>query len=102
MLQYEEFKDKITKMAEPKKSLMLSMYKDLQRIETKLDRLDGAKEYIINEKDPTQQVVLPIHKVIHDLQAQKNDIITKILRGLDGETGEESALLKALDKVVNG
>ena len=101
-MRYEEFKSKIEKMAEPKKSLMLSMYKDLQRIEGKLERLDGAQEYIINEKDPTQQVVLPIHKVIHDLQAQKNDIVTKILRGLDGESGEESALLKALDKVING
>ena len=102
MLQYAEFKEKIEKTAEPKKSLLLSLYKDLQRIEGKLDRLDGAQEWIINEDNPTQQVVLPIHKVIHDLQAQKNDIITKILRGLDGESGEESALLKALDKVVNG
>ena len=101
MLQYEEFKDKIAKMQEPKQSLMLSMYKDLQRIEGKLDKLADAREYVINEKDPTQQVVLPIHKVIHDLQAQKNDIITKILRGLDGESGEESALLKALDKILN-
>lgn len=101
-MRYDEFKSTIEKMAEPKKSLLLSLYKDLQRITDKLERLDGAQEYVINPKDPTQQVVLPIHKVIHDLQAQKNDIVTKILRGIDGETGEESALLKALDKVING
>ena len=101
-MRYEEFKERLEKTAEPKKSLLLSLYKDLLRIDEKLTQLDGAKEYIINEKDPTQQVILPIHKVIHDLQAQKNDIITKILRGLDGETGGESALLKALDKIVNG
>ena len=95
-MRYEEFKQHIEKTAEPKRSLLLSLYKDLQRITHKLEELADAKEYIINPQNPTEQVILPIHKVIHDLQAQKNDIITKILRGLDGETGEESALLKAL------
>jgi hypothetical protein len=45
-----------------------------------------------------EQVVLPIHKVIHDKQAQKNDIATKILRSLDNEIAEDSPLAKALER----
>jgi hypothetical protein len=47
-----------------------------------------------------EQIVLPLHKVIHDKQAQKNDIATKILRSLVDEAVEQSALAKALSEFV--
>jgi hypothetical protein len=72
------------------------LLKDFVRLEADLQKLGTAQEYIINPNNPTEQLVLPIHKVIHNKQAQKNDIATKILRSLDTEVTEESPLLKAL------
>lgn len=96
MGRYDELASVLTEIKEPKKSFVLSLLKDFVKLEADLDKLSTAREYIINPNNPTEQVVLPIHKVIHDKQAQKNDIATKILRSLDNEVAEESPLLKAL------
>jgi hypothetical protein len=96
MARYDELAELLQDLKEPKKSFVLSLLKDFVRIEADLERLSGAQEYIINPNNPTEQIVLPIHKVIHDKQAQKNDIATKILRSLDGDVAEESPLLAAL------
>lgn len=98
MGRYDELAAVLTEIKEPKRSFILSLLKDFVKIEADLDKLSTAQEYIINPNNPTEQVVLPIHKVIHDKQAQKNDIATKILRSLDNEVGEESPLLKALER----
>ena len=96
MGRYDELKAVLTEVKEPKRSFIFSLLKDFVKLEADLDKLSTAQEYIINPNNPTEQVVLPIHKVIHDKQAQKNDIVTKILRSLDNEASEESPLLKAL------
>lgn len=96
MGRYDELAAVLTEIKEPKRSFILSLLKDFVKLEADLDKLSTAKEYIINPDNPNEQVVLPIHKVIHDKQAQKNDIATKILRSLDNEVAEESPLLKAL------
>lgn len=96
MGRYDELADKLTDIPEPKRSFILSLLKDFVRLEADLEKLSTAQEYRINPNNPMEQVVLPIHKVIHDKQAQKNDIATKILRSLDNETTEESPLIKAL------
>lgn len=96
MKRYDELAAELKDLKEPKKSFILSLLKDFVKIEADLNKLSKAQEYIINPNNPTEQIVLPIHKVIHDKQAQKNDITTKILRSLDNETTEESPLLKAL------
>jgi hypothetical protein len=96
MGRYDELAAVLTEIKEPKRSFVLSLLKDFVKLEADLDQLSTAQEYIINPNNPTEQVVLPIHKVIHDKQAQKNDIATKILRSLDNEIAEESPLLKAL------
>jgi hypothetical protein len=93
---FEELSEVIKDIKEPKRSFILSLLKDFVKLERDLNALSTAQEYIINPNNPTEQVVLPIHKVIHDKQAQKNDIATKILRSLDNEATEESPLLKAL------
>lgn len=98
MGRYDELQAVLNDIKEPKRSFIMSLLKDFVRLEADLEELSTAQEYIINPNNPTEQVVLPIHKVIHDKQAQKNDIATKILRSLDGETEGESALLKALAK----
>ena len=98
MGRYDELSAVLKDIKEPKRSFILSLLKDFVKLEADLDRLSEAQEYIINPKNPTEQVVLPIHKVIHDKQAQKNDIATKILRSLDNEVAEESPLLKALER----
>ena len=96
MARYDELAAVLGEVQEPKRSFILSLLKDFVKLEADLDQLSTAQEYIINPDNPREQVVLPIHKVIHDKQAQKNDIATKILRSLDNETTEESPLLKAL------
>lgn len=98
MGRYDELAAVLKEIKEPKRSFVLSLLKDFVKLEADLDQLSTAQEYIINPNNPTEQVVLPIHKVIHDKQAQKNDIATKILRSLDNEVGEESPLLKALER----
>ena len=96
MERYDELSEVLKDIQEPKRSFILSLLKDFVKLEQDLNALSSAQEYIINPNNPAEQVVLPIHKVIHDKQAQKNDIATKILRSLDNETTEESPLLKAL------
>lgn len=96
MGRYDELSAVLKEVKEPKRSFVLSLLKDFVKLEADLDRLSEAQEYIINPNNPTEQIVLPIHKVIHDKQAQKNDIATKILRSLDNDVAEESPLLKAL------
>ncbi len=98
MQRYEELKDILKDVKEPKRTFLLSLLKDFVKLEADLDRLSTAQEYIINPNNPYEQTVLPIHKVIHDKQAQKNDIATKILRSLDGEAEGESHLAKLLAK----
>lgn len=96
MERYDELAALLGEVQEPKRSFILSLLRDFVKLEADLTALSTAQEYIINPNNPTEQVVLPIHKVIHDKQAQKNDIATKILRSLDNEVTEESPLLKAL------
>lgn len=96
MARYDELAAVLGEVQEPKRSFILSLLKDFVKLEADLDRLSTAQEYIINPNNPTEQVVLPIHKVIHDKQAQKNDIATKILRSLDNEAGGEDGIEKIL------
>ena len=96
MGRYDELSAVLKDIKEPKRSFLLSLLKDFVKLEADLDKLSTAQEYIINPNNPMEQVVLPIHKVIHDKQAQKNDIATKILRSLDKEVGEAEGITKIL------
>ena len=96
MERYDELQAVLKDIKEPKKSIILSLLKDFVKLEADLEKLSMAQEYIINPNNPTEQVVLPIHKVIHEKQAQKNDIATKILRSLDNEVGEAEGITKIL------
>lgn len=86
------------KCDEPKKSLILSLLSDFVFYEAKIEELRKYPQYVINPHNPLQQKKLPVHNMIKDFQAQKNDIATKISRMIDGETLEESALMKALSE----
>jgi len=83
---------------EPKKSLILSLLSDFVFYENKIKELRDYPQYVINPNNPLQQKKLPVHNMIKDFQAQKNDIATKISRMIDGEALEESALIKALEQ----
>lgn len=98
MARYDELAEVLKDIKEPKRSFILSLLKDFVKLEADLDKLSTAQEYIINPNDPTKQIILPIHKVIHNKQAQKNDIATKILRSLDNEVSEGSPLEKLLER----
>ena len=97
MDRFEELKAYI-KCDEPKKSLILSLLSDFVFYENKIKELREYPQYIINPNNPLQQKKLPVHNMIKDFQAQKNDIATKISRMIDGEALEESALIKALEQ----
>ena len=102
MARYDELASKLDNIKEPKKSFILSLLKDFVWLEEQITELRKYPRYMIDKKTPTRQVKLEVHNMLKDYQAQKDDIATKILRSLDNEAGEESALLKALDKVLNG
>lgn len=96
MNRFEELASHLTNVDESKKEIILSLLSDFVFYENKIKELRSYPQYIINPKNPQQQKVLPVHRILKDYQAQKNDIATKILRTLQGEAVEESALMKAL------
>lgn len=98
MTRYEELESKLIDIKEPKRSFILSLLRDYVWLEEQIEILRRYPRYKVNPKDPTQQIKLEVHNMLKDLQAQKNDIATKILRSFDNEVTEESPLLKALAK----
>lgn len=96
MNRFEELASHLENVDESKKEIILSLLSDFVFYEEKINELRKYPQYIINPNNPQQQKTLPVHKILKDYQAQKNDIATKILRTLVGEVGEESALMKAL------
>ena len=98
---YNELAENLKTVDETKKGFVLSLLSDFIFIEGQIEDLRKFPRYIINPANPKQQKKLPVHDMLKDYQAQKNDIAVKILRTLDGEIGEESALVKAL-KSING
>lgn len=98
MTRYEELSKSLDKINESKKGILLSLLRDFCFLEEQIEKLRDYPRYIVNPKNTTQQKKLPVHDMLKDYQAQKNDIATKILRTLDGEAIEESPLLKALSR----
>lgn len=96
MERYAELEAVLKDLKEPKRSFILSLLKDFVKLEADLEKLNTAQEYIINPDNPQEQIILPIHKLIHDKQAQKNDIATKILRSLDNEGGDAHGITTIL------
>ena len=96
MTRYEELAKHLDGIEDSKKEIILSLLKDFCFIEEQIEKLRNYPRYIINPKNPEQQIKLPVHDMLKDYQAQKNDIAVKILRTIDGQEGEESALVKAL------
>ena len=96
---YNELAENLKTVDETKKGFVLSLLSDFVFIETQIEELREYPRFIINPTNPKQQKKLPVHDMLKDYQAQKNDIAVKILRTLDGEIGEESALIKALNKI---
>lgn len=98
MNRFEEIASHLENVDESKKEFVLSLLSDFVFYEEKINELRKYPQYIINPNNPLQQKALPVHRILKDYQAQKNDIATKILRTLQGEVGEESALMKALSE----
>lgn len=96
MTRYEELAKELNNIDAAKRGFMLSLLKDFCIIEEQIEKLRVYPTYVINPNNPKQQKKLPVHDMLKDLQAQKNDIAVKILRSLDKEITEESPLLKAL------
>ena len=97
MTRYEELSSKLTEVKEPKRTFILAMLKDFVWLEEQIEELRKYPRYIINKNDPTQQKKLEVHNMLKDFQAQKSEIVTKILRTLDNDKlGGASDLLKAL------
>ena len=98
MERYDELAAYFENVDEPKKSIALSLLKDFVFYEEKIKELRQYPQYVINPQNPLQQKKLPVHNMLKDFQAQKNDIAVKIIRTLVNEQVEESALMKALSE----
>lgn len=98
MTRFEELAKYLIDVDDGKKSFLLALLSDFVYLEEQIEKLKKYPRYIVNPDDPRKQKKLPVHDILKDLQAQKTDITTKILRTLDGEAGEDSALVKALSR----
>ena len=98
MTRYEELAASVDNVEAGKKAFILSLLSDFVFIEEQIAALREYPRYIVNPNNPKQQKKLPVHDMLKDYQAQKNDIAVKILRTIDGEAVEESALVKALKR----
>ena len=96
MERYDELAAILQEVREPKKSFIMSLLKDFVWLEEQIEALRQYPRYIINPNNPREQRKLEVHNMLKDYQAQKDDIATKILRGLDDDVTEESPLAKAL------
>lgn len=94
----EDFEKVIKDMPEPKKGILVTLYKDFIWLGEQIEALRNYPRYHIDGDNPRNQKKLPVHDMIKDYQAQKDDIATKILRSLDGESGGESELAKRLNE----
>ena len=82
MTRYDELASKLNNVDEAKRGFILSLLKDFVFLEQQIEELRKYPRYIVNKADPRQQKKLPVHDILKDYQAQKNDIATKILRSL--------------------
>lgn len=99
LMQKEEFEKVLKDMPEPKKGILANLFKDFLWLDEQIEALRVYPRYKVNGANPDLQKKLPVHEMLKDYQAQKNDIATKILRTLDGVTDGESELMKALNEV---
>lgn len=93
---YNELAKTIEGLDESKRLFVLSLLKDFVFMEDQILELRKYPRYKINPKNPEQQIKLPVHEMLKDYQAQKNDIAVKILRTLQNDNIDESPLIKAL------
>ena len=98
---FNELAQHVKNLDDGKKDIVLSLLKDFVFLEAEVEKLRKYPRFKINSHDPTKQIKLPVHDMLKDFQAQKNDIATKILRTLQNEKFDESPLMKALARFEN-
>ena len=98
-MQKEDFEKVLTDIPEPKKGILVNLFKDFLWLDEQIEALRLYPRYIVDTFNPRNQKKLPVHDMLKDFQAQKNDIATKILRSLDGATDGESELARLLNEV---
>ena len=98
-MQIEDFEGKLKDIPEPKKGILVTLYKDFLWLGEQIEALRNYPRYIVDINNPKNQKKLPVHDLIKDYQAQKDDIATKILRSLDRVTDEEDELDRLLAEV---
>lgn len=95
-MQIQDFETVLKDCPEPKKGILLDLYKDFLWLGEQIEALRMYPRYLVDEKNPRNQKKLPVHDMVKDYQAQKDDIATKILRTLDGESNGESDIARKL------
>ena len=98
-MQIQDLEKALTDIPEPKKGILLNLFKDFLWLDSQIEELRKYPRYIVNKANAELQKKLPVHDMVKDFQAQKNDIATKILRTLDGVTDGESELARLLNEV---
>lgn len=98
-MQKEEFEKWLKDIPEPKKSILSDLFKDFIWLGEQIAELRKYPRFLVNKANSELQKKLPVHEMLKDYQAQKNDIATKILRSLDGVADGESELARLLNEV---
>ena len=95
------FKDKEIMQAfgevPPKKRLILEqLVKDFCKWANISAQLDGLPTFEVDPKNPKRQRKLPAHDMLKDAQQRTTELARALLRIVDGESEEESPILKMI------
>lgn len=81
---------------ENKRPIIEQLVKDFCKWSEISAALEGLPTFEVDAKNPRRQRKLPAHDMLKDAQQRTTELARALLRVMDGETEEESPLLKML------
>lgn len=89
-------------LPENKRVIIEQLVKDFCKWADISQKLDGLPTFEVDPRNPRRQRKLPAHDMLKDAQQRTTELARALLRVLDGETEEESPLLKMLREYRDG
>lgn len=89
-------------LPENKRAIIEQLTKDFCKWANISAALDGLPTFEFDPKNPKRQRKLPAHDMLKDAQQRTTELARALLRVLDGETEEESPLMKMMREFRDG
>lgn len=93
---YTEIMQALGDIPEKKRLIITQLAKDFCKWANISAQLDGLPTFEVDPNDPRRQRKLPAHDMLKDAQQRTTELARALLREIDGESEEESPLLKML------